>query len=89
MDHSLDPELAAVATALPAMDLSGLDSAREHERLVVSHLPQYESRIPLSVHDVAVPLAQNGVEVPIRLYEPAASSDSTARMEAGRRLLQV
>jgi acetyl esterase/lipase len=79
MDYAFDPEaldseLAAVATVIPAMDLSDLASAREQERLLVSHLPQYESRIPLSVHDVTVPRAQNGVDVPVRLYRSAASS---------------
>jgi acetyl esterase/lipase len=77
MDYVLDPELAAVATALPTIDLSDLASAREHERLLVGHLPQYESRIPVSVHDIAVPVEQNTAQVPIRLYVPTASSAPT------------
>lgn len=77
MDYVLDPELAAVAAALPKMDLSDLESARELERLIVGHLPQYESRIPLSIQDIAIPVEQNAAEVPVRLYAPTELSAPT------------
>ena len=66
MDHVLDPELAAVAAALPKMDLSDLASAREAERLMVGDLPKYDARIPLSVQDIAV--QQNTAAVAARVY---------------------
>src|ERR1700743_1423033 len=59
MDYFLDSELPELAATLPKMDLSDLASAREAERFVVGHLPRYEARIPLSVHDIVVPSQQN------------------------------
>ncbi len=66
MDYVLDPELAAVAAALPKIDLSDLASAREAERLMVGDLPKYDARIPLSVQDIAV--QQNRAAVAARVY---------------------
>jgi acetyl esterase len=74
MDYVLDPELAAVAAALPKMDLSDLASAREAEQLIVGHLPKYEARIPLSVQDIVVPGQQDTADVPARVYAPAQRS---------------
>lgn len=69
MEYVLDPELAAVAAALPKLDLSDLASAREAERHTVSHLPSYESQVPLSVQELTVPDSAAGV--PVRVYAPA------------------
>src|SRR5271166_26178 len=66
MDCVLDPELAAVAAALPKMDLSDLASAREAERLMVGDVPKYDARNPLSVQDIAV--QQNTAAVAARVY---------------------
>ena len=71
MDYVLDPELAAVAAAIPKLDLSDLASAREAERLMAGHLPKYEARIPLSVQDITISGQQNAAEVPARVYAPA------------------
>jgi acetyl esterase/lipase len=71
MDYVLDPELAAVAAAIPKVDLSDLAAAREAERLMFAHLPKYEARIPLSVQDIAVPGQQNMAEVAARIYTSA------------------
>lgn len=72
MDHILDPELAALASALPRMDLSDLASAREAERMVAGHLPQYQAQAPLSVRDVAIPHRPR--ELAARIYTPAERS---------------
>lgn len=74
MDHILDPQLAAVAAAIPRVDLSDLASAREAEQLMIGHLPEYESRIPLSIKDVTVPGRHGTVDVPVRIYAPAERS---------------
>lgn len=74
MDYVLDPELAAVAAALPMMDLSDLASAREAERLLVGNLPTYEARAPLSIQDITVPGGQNAADVSARVYAPAEAS---------------
>jgi acetyl esterase len=79
MDYTLDPELAAVATVIPKMDLADLASAREAERLVIEHLPKYEAAIPLSVNDITVPSEQGAAGVPTRIYAPA---DRSAAMPA-------
>jgi acetyl esterase len=71
MDYVLDPELAEVAATLPKLDLSDLASARAVEQLIVSHLPQYEARNPLSVHDVAIPGRPGSGDVQARVYAPA------------------
>ena len=71
MDYVLDPELAAVAAAIPKLDLSDLASAREAERLMAGHIPKYEARIPLSVQDITISGQQNAAEVPARVYAPA------------------
>lgn len=76
MDYVLDPELAAIAAALPRMDLSDLASAREAERLLVGHLPTYEARTKLSIQDITVP-GQNAAEVSARVYAPAEPSPPT------------
>ena len=70
-DYVLEPELAAVAAALPKMDLSDLAAAREAERLLFAHLPKYEARIPLTVQDVIVPGHQSTADVAARVYAPA------------------
>lgn len=70
MDYVLDPELAALAAALPKMDLSNLAAAREAARLTLSHLPKYEARISLSVRDITVPSQQNAAKVVARVYAP-------------------
>ena len=74
MDYFLDSELAELAATLPKMDLSDLASAREAERFVVGHLPRYEARIPLSVHDIVVPSQQNTGAVAARVYAPPERS---------------
>lgn len=74
MDYILDPELATVAAALPKMDLADLASARETERAVVGHLPQYEAQTPLSVHDITV--SHGAADVPVRVYVPTERSAS-------------
>lgn len=79
MDYVLDPELAAVAAALPRMDLSDLASAREAERLLVGNLPTYEARTPLSIQDITVPGGQNAADVSARVYAPAEPSPPHAR----------
>jgi hypothetical protein len=53
--YILDPELASVAAAIPKVDLSDLAAAREAERAMAGHLPQYEARMPLSVQDATIP----------------------------------
>jgi acetyl esterase len=77
LDYVLDPELAAVAAALPKMDLSDLASAREAERLVVAHLPNSEAQIPLTVQDIIVagPLGAAGVRA--RVYAGVERSAPT------------
>lgn len=69
MDYLLDPELAPAAAAVPKMDLADLASARETEKLLTGHLPQYESQVSLSVQDAAV--SYSAADVPIRIYAPA------------------
>lgn len=80
MAYALDPELAAVAPAIPKMDLSDLQAARAVERSMVSSLPQYEARIPLSVCDVIVPGWQGGADVAARIYASAERSDPAATL---------
>ena len=71
MDYVLDPELAEVAATLPKVDLSDLASARAAEQLIVSHLPQYAARNPLSVRDVAISGRPGSADVQARVYAPA------------------
>jgi acetyl esterase len=73
MDYALDPELAAVAAALPKMDLSDLAAARESGQLLFAQ-PKYEARIPLTVQDVIVPGGQSTAGVPVRVYVSAERS---------------
>ncbi|BBX65641.1 esterase [Mycobacterium saskatchewanense] len=73
MDYLLDPELAAVAGALPKVDLADLASARETERLLFTQLPKYQAGTPLTVQDVVVG-EHHGAEVPVRIYAPASRS---------------
>jgi acetyl esterase len=74
MDYVLDPELAALAAAVPKMDLSDLAAARETERLMVGHLPKYRARIPLSVHDIAMQGQRSTTAVAARIYAPVERS---------------
>jgi acetyl esterase/lipase len=76
VDYILDPELAAVAPAIPRVDLSDLAATREAERLMAAHLPVYEAQAGLSVLDVAIPHRQGGGEVPARVYAPAGRSSA-------------
>ncbi|WAJ46381.1 alpha/beta hydrolase [Mycobacterium sp. Aquia_216] len=71
MDYLLDPELAAVASAVPTMDLADLASARESQRLAVAQLPKYESRTPITTTDVVVADRHDFAEVPVRIYASA------------------
>jgi acetyl esterase/lipase len=74
VDYVLDPELVAVAPAIPKVGLSGLASAREAERLLVGHLPEYEAQIPLFVQDVTIPGQRSTADVPAWVYAPAERS---------------
>ncbi|PZG17034.1 alpha/beta hydrolase [Nonomuraea aridisoli] len=67
-DYVLEPELAAVAAALPRLDLTDLRAARELERQVSAHLPSYESATPLEVRDVLVPGPAQAPDVAVRVY---------------------
>jgi acetyl esterase len=72
MDDILDPELAAVAPALPAVDLSDLQSARSLARTFAGMAPKYESGRALDVVDLTVPGYDGAPGVPVRVYAPAA-----------------
>ncbi len=65
-NYVLDPELAAVASAIPRVDLSDLASARAAARQMGHHMPRYEARVPLSVQDVTV-----SDDVGVRIYSLA------------------
>jgi acetyl esterase/lipase len=73
MDYVLDPELAAVAAALPRMDLSDLAAARESGQLLFTQA-KYDARIPLTVRDVIVPGGQSTAGVLVRVYASAERS---------------
>jgi acetyl esterase len=73
VEEALDPELAVAGAAMPAMDLSDVAATRELGRLMMSHLPRYESQLPLSVQDVTVP--GSGASVQVRIYAPAQRPD--------------
>jgi acetyl esterase/lipase len=70
MTYVLDPELAAVATTLPAVDLHDLPATRAAELQAAIHLPAYESATPLTVVDVYVPGPAGAPDVPVRVYAP-------------------
>lgn len=74
MDYVLDPELAAVAAALPKVDLSDLAAAREAARLMFDQLPQYEARVPLIAQDINISRQQKAEGVPARVYARAEHS---------------
>jgi acetyl esterase/lipase len=74
VDYVLDPELAAMAPAIPRVDLSDLAATREAERLMAAHPPVYEAQAGLSVQDVAIPHRPGGGEVPARVYAPTGRS---------------
>ena len=76
MDYVLDPELAALAPAIPRVDLSDVPATREAERHMTAGQPVYEAQAELSVQDVAIPHRQGGGEVPARVYAPAGRSSA-------------
>jgi acetyl esterase/lipase len=53
------------------VDLSDLAATREAERLMVEHMPAYETQMKLSVRDVAIPARHGTGDVPVRVYAPA------------------
>jgi acetyl esterase len=71
MDYLLDPELAAVASALPKLDLCDLASARAAEQLLINQLPRYEARNSLSIQDIAIPDRPVSACIFARLYAPS------------------
>jgi acetyl esterase len=70
LTYILDPELAAVASALPDVDLLDLPAAREAERRLIAHLPVYRPETPLTVSDRLVPGPAGAPDVAVRVYAP-------------------
>ncbi|MER5795480.1 alpha/beta hydrolase [Streptomyces sp. NPDC001980] len=71
MDYVLDPELAAAAPMIPALDLSDVPGMRALTRRFLGQAPQYESARALHVEDVAIPGYQAAPDVRGRVYAPA------------------
>jgi acetyl esterase/lipase len=76
MVYVLDPELAAVAPMIPALDLSDVPGARALARKFLGSAPPYESEKALSVEDIAIPGYQGAPDVGVRVYAPSERSGS-------------
>jgi acetyl esterase len=71
MEYVLDPELAAVAPVIPALDLSDVPGMRALTSKLLASAAQYEPERMLNVEDVAVPGYQGAPDVPVRVYAPS------------------
>jgi acetyl esterase len=76
MNYVLDPELAEIAPAIPALNLSDVPGTRALARKFLGLGPQYESTQPLSIVDVKVPGYQRAPDVGVRVYVPSERSDA-------------
>ncbi|WP_326567994.1 alpha/beta hydrolase [Amycolatopsis rhabdoformis] len=70
MDYVLDPELAAVAPMIPALDFSDVAGVRAVAKAAMEAGQEYVSERPLSVEDVVLPANQDAPELRLRVYAP-------------------
>jgi acetyl esterase len=71
MDYVLDPELAAVAPMIPALDLSDVPGMRALARQFLGSAPQYESEGTLSVEEITILGYQGAPDVGVRVHAPS------------------
>ncbi|MFF7472795.1 alpha/beta hydrolase fold domain-containing protein [Streptomyces sp. NPDC008092] len=70
MDDVLDPELAAVAPMIPALDLSDVPGMRALTRQFLDSAVPYEPERPLCVEDLAIPGYRRAPDVRVRVHAP-------------------
>lgn len=74
----IDPELAAMIDMLPKMDLADPVAARRaFEEILVAIRIEIPGIETLTIEDRAVPGWEGDPDVPVRIYQPTGSSDTT------------